>query len=362
MFDPRSQLPSSLTSITRIDRDHIYTFDAFYSSVVDDFDQPAGMSSARKANQASGIEIEHSRFSKPNHAAIKWTTGSSARFLQVNWTDPGQGRNISGFTSLDFRVGRMQSQIQEADTDFSIALVDQNSNQSVAIPVSRFIKLNGPANQEDLYQTVRIAIQEFALAPQTKIQGVRFIFDRSQKGEINLANVRFTRNDPTVFLSSINEQLTPLEPTEQETEAIDDIFQANVVNTGWTINDPAPKTPVKPAAKAEKKLKSQKAKIWKANFVRNSPSLNGEDGFEIAVQAEKIFPVEAELPTLNIAGNKISVSRYPSNGKTNVLIFSLNASEFAQLPAEGSAQVQYGRTNPVKIWQMPKFEKSRLGL
>lgn len=365
VFDPRSKLPESLTAITRVDRDHIYTFDSVFSAVVDDFDQPAGQSSARKANQAVGIEIENSRFSKPNHAEVKWTSSGSNHFLQVNWADPNQGRNISAYSSLDFRVGRMESQLNEPATDFSVVLIDQNNKASVAVPVSRLIQLTGPANPTDLFQTVRIPIQQFALAPQAKVQGVRFVFDKSLKGEINLANVRFTRNDPSLFTLSLQEPLTPLDPTEA-TDAIDDIFQANVEDTGWTINLPAPtpgpKARIKSATKTSKSTKPSKAHLLKANFVRGSAYLGGEDGFEIAVQAIERFPVEAQLPTLNIAGNRFSVSRYPSNGQTNILIFSMNTQDFKNLPAQGDAQVQYGRSNPSKVWQMPTFDKARLGL
>jgi hypothetical protein len=356
VFDPRSKLPTSLTSITRIDRDHIYTYDEMFSAVVDDFDQPTGQSSARKTNQASGIQVDNVREEKPNHAAVKWTASNAAKFLQVNWTDAGQGRNISAYTSLDFRVGRMQDQLGQPATDFSVVLIDADNKASSPVSVSRYIELTGPASYVDLYQTVRIPLQDFSLSADKKIQGVRFVFDKSPAGSLNFANVRFTRNDPGAFASSLTEILTPLEgtPSTEESEPLDP-FQTDVKNNGWTINLPAPTPP--PAAK---RVKSSRAKLLKAKFVANSPYFEGEPAYEIAVQAEKNFPVEAELPTLNIAGNKFSVSRYPSNGIMNVLIFSVNKSDFKKLPATGEAQVQYGRTNPSKIWKMPAFEKSSL--
>ena len=357
VFDPRTALPKSLTDVTRIDRDHIYTYDQMFSTVVDDFDQPTGQSSNRKSNLATGITVDNVRYSRPFYASIKWSETAGSRFFQTNWADPNKGRDTTAYTSLDFRVGRQQDQVSEPATDFSVQLVDQDSNVSAAVAVSQFINLTGPGNATNLFQTVRIPMQLFGLKPQAKIQGIRFNFDRSPKGAINLANVRFTRNDPTSFLSSISDQLAPIDIASED-DKVDDPFQANVNDlSNWL---PANENQKKAAATSKVIQKVSEAKFWKANFVQNSPYLRGESGYEVAVQAKKNFPAQDALPILNIGGNQFGVSRYPSNGKTDVLIFSINAYDFQRLPTNASAQVQYGKTNPSKIWKMPNFDKSKL--
>lgn len=362
VFDPRTKLPTSLTDVTRIDRDHIYTYDQMFSNVVEDFDQPTGKSSGRKANFATGITIEHIRNAKPFFASIKWTDSAPTRFFQANWADQNQGRDVTAYTSLDFRVAREQDQLAEPATDFSVQLIDQDSNASATVSISQFITLDGPGNAARLFQTVRIPLQMFGLKPQAKIQGVRFLFDRSPKGSVNLANVRFTRNDPNFFRATLSENLTPIDIEGQE-DLIDDPFAKDVNNSAWTI-DPPPNAPANTRKIKANSKKSNvfvgKAKLWKANFVRNSPYLNGESGYEVAVQAQKKFPVQDELAILNIAGNKFGVSRYAPNGKTDVLIFSINSYEFERLPRTAEAQIQYGKTNPMKVWKMPAFDKGKL--
>lgn len=109
------------------------------------------------------------------------------------------------------------------------------------------------------------------------------------------------------------------------------------------------------------KLVVNNAAVLATKSIRASKYLSGREALEIAVRTQEgVFPAEAQLPTLVMAGNKYSVSRYAPTGKLNSLIFSIPATEMAKLPAKGPMWVQYGRVNARKVWRMKNFVKSEL--
>ncbi len=354
LFDPSYLIPSDLSKITRVDRDHIYTFDRTFSAVVDDFDQPTGTSSSHKTNASSGVDVENELSTMPPREIVTWTTASANNFVQLNWADAGQGKNVSGYTSLDLRVGRQLDQIKEAPTLFSIALVDSKGRVSTPVSSAKYIDVSGPYNDETLYQTMRIPLGDFGLAGGVDIQGVRLIFDRSALGHLNFANVRFTANNPVAFMGSLNEPLpwqTPIVIPKEDEDLPTPPHQTPTTKVVNRPNGPNGNAP---------RMEISKADLLATKLVLNSKYMSGGPAIEVLVRASKgRFPVEAQLPTLVMAGNKFSVSRFAPTGRTDTMIFSISQKDVRALPSNGSMHIQYGRVSPRKFWRMEPFEKSQ---
>lgn len=380
MFDPSFNVPQALASITRIDRDNVYTIDRAYDAVVDDFENASGVSSNHKSNLANGVTVKNENAELPTRAVVEWTAAGTDHFMQMNWTDEGQGRDVSAFSSLDLRVGRPIDQIGEKSTEFSIALVDANGVLSASVPVTKYADVFGPGSNVDLYQTVRIPLADFALPAGFAVRGVRVIFDQTSKGSLHFANVRFASNDPCAFLASLNQALAPQDivPTAPSTPSAPNSNNNNrntsFVNNNSSSSSTNPLPPVPPnvtplfppntpatGSNAKARVVLKNAEIMGTKLVSSSKYLSGRAALEIAVASQDgLFMPEAQLPTLVMAGNKFSVSRYPPTGRLNALIFSVPKDEFARLPAKGAMWVQYGRTNARKVWRLPNFTKSEL--
>jgi hypothetical protein len=93
-------------------------------------------------------------------------------------------------------------------TTFSIQLVLANG-LSNAVSLCKYTDLRGPVSgvscanptgpciddphPHALLQTVRIPLGDFGSVDLTDVRGVRFSFNNTSSGSINLANIRFTR-------------------------------------------------------------------------------------------------------------------------------------------------------------------------
>ena len=351
LFDPAYLVPSSLSSITRIDRDNVYTFDRTFDVVVDDFDQASGISSNHKANSAVGVSIKNENAELPPRGEVAWTASGLDHYVQVNLTDAGQGRDVAPFTSLDLRVGRPLDQIHEPSTEFSVALVDSTGKLSLPVQITKFADIFGPGSEVNLYQTVRIPMAEFGVVRGTLIQGVRIIFDKTGKGELYFANVRLAINNPVAFASSLSQPLSPEDVVPSTKQSSDPDVGLNTPRNPTIVAaptpivppgtpNPLPSVPVIPnfgfnptAMMSSPKIKILQAQLLRTNVISSSKYLSGRAGVEIAVASKKgIFPAEAQLPTLVMAGNKFSVSRYAPTGKLGILIFSVPREDFARFP------------------------------
>ena len=343
MFEPQADQPSTLSQITRIDRDHVYTHDEFFSQRVDDFDQATGMSSNLVPNEAAGVDIANSKSELPARVSVVWKAAGADHYFQVNWTPEKQGRDLGLVTSLDFRVQRQMSMIGTADaTDFDIALVDADGNISQAVPVSSYNTLSGPANYTTVFNTVRIPIEEFKIAVGTKIRGVRFIFDKSDAGSLFFANVRFSANQPLSFHASLANPLPQNDVAPAPTP------------------EPAPAEPLVTIDSQVKLNEEHAASLAGLTIVKKSAALGGVAAVEIAVYSKDGFPAEDALPTLVMADHKFFVSRYSSENHLQTLIFTLPQGAFSALPNKGSMFVQYGHLQAHKFWRLPDYDKSHI--
>ena len=93
--------------------------------------------------------------------------------------------------------------------DFSIRLITATGGLSAAVPLSKYLTLDGPIggchyewiNQQSvsvcyrrpILQMVRIPLTDFAGVSLDKVIGVRIEFNKSPAGEIYVANIRFAK-------------------------------------------------------------------------------------------------------------------------------------------------------------------------
>lgn len=216
-FDPRFDPPSVVTSVTRVDRGFTPSPNLAVTTVFDDFDRALGTNYCAAANQCgSNItvinDVVQDHDPSVSAAVISWTSPGAGTYFQ----DHGQlGVGVSSFSTyrtLDFRVSRKESELNPAGpTNFSIQLVMADGTFSDPLELCTYVDLRGPVGgyekvfdqqgnfiswqekNHPILQTVRIPLNNFSNANLAAVRGIRFVFDGTPSGAINLANIRLTR-------------------------------------------------------------------------------------------------------------------------------------------------------------------------
>ena len=375
-FNPQFGVPDIVSSVTRVDRGFTDSPNSNVTLTFEDFDKPTGTNSYGVPNDASNITIKHSEctgnpttpcpLSVPNHntgdvafygprfgqqqtAAISWTAAGSNTYFQTNWKPTGQGTDITGFQTLDLRISRrcmgLVTVVPSCDhtnplnttdsTNFSIRLVQANGDLSDPVPLNAYTDLTGPvggmlsdgtANLHPILQTVRIPLGDFANVNLTQIRGVRLTFDDTPTGAIYVANIRLSTltglKDGTFAAAGVRKQ-----------GASGTMASASNITTG---------------------------KITRIHRIGAALALAGEPGVEIEVTSDTGFPVRNELAVLRIGSQLISVTRYPDNGDTHTLIFTLSDQQFALTNSGDEVWVQYGVGEPNVRWSFGRLNKTAL--
>jgi Bacterial Ig domain/IPT/TIG domain len=217
-FNTRYGLPSVVTSVTKVERGFMPSFDSVYNLVGDDFPQSVStdLCAAGSGDDCSGVTATvgtvDNHDSNLHAALINWLSSGANTYYQDNWAAAGSGIDVSSFLNLDFRISRQLNVVDNPPgrTTFSIQLVLANG---LSNPVSfcKYADLRGPVggvrctatsggtcvsfetNYHPILQTVRIPLADFGNVDLTKVRGVRFSFNNTSSGSINVANIRFTR-------------------------------------------------------------------------------------------------------------------------------------------------------------------------
>jgi hypothetical protein len=374
LFDSANPVPAKLAGITRIDRDYMSGFDLSQALLAEDFSRQVGRSTYGIENADAGIKIKHESGATPPVGDIRWETPSKGNFFQTNFAEGGlgNGKDVSKFKFLDFRVGRWLPREPDFElktsVNFSVQLVSEDNSVSSLVEIAPHSELFGPPHAfTDLTQTVRIPLTEFKNIDLQKVRGVRFVFNQTPSARIRLAHIRFgssidASSTPKSFDKSLNGNALFLldqpdaedeEGTEEELKNYlapeEEEYEENAENE---LNNPVNNTPTEPAT-------------WiRTQSVTTSRQLSGTSvgvpAVEITVQTASPggFPATGDLPVLNIANYRFPVSRYPSSGRLNTLTFSIPENVYRDLPAKGRAQVQYGIKKPSRIWTLPEFTKT----
>lgn len=336
-FNPQFQLPPVVTTNTRVDRGYTDSPDAGITTVFEDFDRPTGTNTYGFPNDASNIMITHG--SVPNHdpvqraGVISWTSPGANRYFQTNWAAAGDSIDISppiGYKTLDLRVSRQASPLNPVGpTNFSIRLAHDDGTLSGPVQLSSYTDLRGPVGSavgglHPILQTARIPLAAFPGADLTRIRSVRLTFDGTATGAIYVANIR---------LSSLSGS-----PGAGASEIVDNLEMNN------------PQNPMGVVYKGVNVI-SRVQNIPSADVLEDQPAV------EIEVTSSEGFPVRNELPVLRIGKQEALLSRYPNDGDTHKLIFTLTPEEFAQTSTGDPVTVQYGRDEPGEIWNAGLLDK-----
>jgi hypothetical protein len=379
-FDTAYSLPTVFSTITNIDREFIPGFELSKVLRVDDFTSPTGDNPAGTKNLISNVQVTHDSAAEPPVATVSWSQPGEDRFYQTNFADVGGGRDISSFDFLDFRVGRVLTDPEKElalPVDFGVQLVASDDTVSPIVAIGSYSKLLGPPNDNtELTQTVRIPTGKFgsiATGPMAKVRGVRFVFNSTNDSKIHLAHVRFgvasekITSYGTHSLAEIFEiqsaaallegkPLSLMDAKPAETTPADMILPADgshLLATPFELASPLSKTPF-----------SQRRGSWmRPRKIQKSRQIVGPQGsgaIELTVAATEQFPVMDALPVLNIENRLFPIARFPSNGKTHTMIFTISKASYDLLPDIGRAQVQYGLKTPSRVWSLPNFSKSAM--
>jgi hypothetical protein len=195
VFNPLYELPDSISSITRVEREFSLSPNAKTTPRLESFTALAPRNSHKHAlNQASGVQVNHFTLAQTvlPVGQVAWSAAGEGTFLQLNWTRPGTGQDASALQTLDFRVGPdMEAPAFEAPADFSIALVDASEAVSAKVRVGEWVEILGLAKPTvQSFQTVRIPLALFTGVDLARLRGVRVIFDRTPAGQLLFASFR----------------------------------------------------------------------------------------------------------------------------------------------------------------------------
>jgi hypothetical protein len=95
--------------------------------------------------------------------------------------------------------------------------------------------------------------------------------------------------------------------------------------------------------------------------VPSSPALEDKPGVEIEVVSSEPFPARNQTVLLRIGKSDFTISRYPEDGNTNTLIFTLTPEEFDQIATDDPVTVRYGREVSYDERDFGPIDKSMLG-
>jgi len=299
-FNPQFDLPAGLTALTRVDRGYTDTPHTSVTRVFEDFINATGIGQYGIPTESAGLMVTH--ITVPNHdpvqrsARILWTDPGG--YLQTNWTAADSGRDVSDARTLDLRVSRAFSPLNDpvlGTTNFSIQLSMADGSLSSPVQLSTYTNLTGPvgsppANRHPILQTARIPLGDFAGADLTQLRGVRFTFDITPTGWIWLANVRLSNitglgggEEPGAMPQGASSA-----PALDELHLLDGSAEAMDVEIG-------------PAA---------------------GRGGGANDRREITIRRKLgRFVVGDALPTLRVGGKTLTTSRYGDRGETNTLVF-----------------------------------------
>lgn len=210
-FNPLYSLPESVTKLTQVDRNYALTLASKKTKIVADFNVESGKNNLGFNNTTNNITfkqilLDEYDMTEQKIADISWQSASHDTYFETPVANAQQGVDLKNFATLDFRIARADSKLNtEKQTDFSIALVDNEGRSSNIIPVSNYTIVNGPTlvsagdgsdEYPDTYpiilKTVRIPLTEFIGVNLSSIRSIKFTFEKSNSGELYFGNIRFS--------------------------------------------------------------------------------------------------------------------------------------------------------------------------
>jgi hypothetical protein len=203
-----------------------------------------------------------------------------------------------------------------------------DGSMSGSVLLSTYVDLRGPVGTapnllHPILQTARIPLSDFANADLTNIRGVRFTFDVSAAGAINLSDIRLSPfsgpPDPSIPTTSINSPATSPMLTAGD---------VNVIKAVRTLT--------------------------------SSATLKGAAAVEFEVQSNRLFTVHDNLFVMRIGNLSSVMSRYSASGATDTLIFTFAVDILGQSLGGQPVTVQFGLEPSAQDWNFGPLDPSRL--
>ncbi|MBC7882127.1 MAG: hypothetical protein H7Y37_12440 [Anaerolineae bacterium] len=318
-FNPQFEVPTNVSSVTRIERGFSETANSTITKVVEDFDLQTGSSSSGLPEVVSNVIVSHRSVFEHDTVQragfLSWTVGGTNTFYQSDVTKT-IGLDLNAYKTFELRL---ENQLPTtAPTDFSIALVYSDNTLSTPVLLSSYLDLIGPVGGplttlHTMLQSTRIPLADFGVTGgrsglAKRLKGVRLIFNGTPSGAIIVANMRLSTLDPLQGASAARQQ-SGLELARLTQATLE---PAKVITEGNAI------------------IGLRKA----------------ANGFvELELSSKTTFPVRNELAVLRIGNHEFALSRYPASGETDRLIFSLSEADFAKVQSNEAVTLQYGRGN-----------------
>jgi hypothetical protein len=334
-FDPAFAVPSSVSTLTRVDRGFTPSPGAAVTKVVENFDKPTGTSSYGHPNNATNVTVAHGPV--PDHdralpaATLTWTSPGPSTYFQTNWTEEGKAIDISPYRTLDLRVARQANDLNPTgNTTFTIRLVHADGTLSAPVPLARHASLTGPVGVLDeggkpqphaILQTVRIPLTEFGTDLARGVRGVRMTFDETPSGAIHVAGIRLSK-------------------------------QKDLPST------PAPATG--PTATKYHQTPGKPPEVGAVVGIHHLPTTSADRHANIAITVTTPagFPVRDELVELRIGTRAIHRSAYTKSDLSQ-LTFTLTPEEWNAARTGDPMTVGYGRQTVTTLGKLDKAALDR---
>jgi hypothetical protein len=328
-FNPLSALPSELTQVTEIGRDFAPTSHATDTLVFDDFDQSTGTNSYGYQNIMQNVTVTHAG-TQPKRAELSWTTSGQQVLFESVWAAPQQGKDIHEYATFDFRVSRFAHKTNpKPETDFDISLVDAEGKVSNSVAISDFIILDGPVGyttwnnspNSHVFKTVRIPLTKFSGVNLSNIHSIKFIFNKTESGAINLANLRLQKN----YGEGYNEQSVPSLLIQRQ--------QTRLTHAQTPAHPTVSMPEVPQNLNTIREISIQKV---------STRSTTTAPAIEIKLASTVPFLVKDALPTLMVGDKHITRSRYSDREYSKEITFIVSKQEYEKLDKNKAVYVIYG--------------------
>lgn len=291
IYDPSMAMPTQISQVTRIDRNYVATVASPWVSTYEISDL--------KIDQQiyNGTQLKIVRL--PAHTSdlqglqIEWNQKGPDVYYQLPLSQ-GHGTDLKDVAFISLRLNRTSlDEDAIATQDFSLILVDSDQKMSKAVRLKEFIDLV-PTVDHGLLMTVKIPVSAFSgLYNQSRVQGLRFVFDQTAQGKIYVTQ-------PSLLKKGFQEDLS--------------ISLLDLPPSPFLSARPKPRP-----SKDQFVTPPLKTRLFAGR------TQQGQESDFIEIQIDKKFPVRDALPVLKIGEAIYRSGRFPSDGSTDRMIFEIGS-------------------------------------
>jgi hypothetical protein len=270
---------------------------------------------------------------------------ASERFLEVPFSAAPGGLDLSGYTHLDFRVGRAEAEDPLTPTPLVVQLLNADGSLSEPVDASAHgVRLDGPVGgpfgTHVVLQTARMPLTAFVSATRAALRGVRFGFPGAAGARLFLGSVR-------AALGSAS--LSPVQATAQQGRpGAGSVVPSDPGGAGAPLV-----SDVIPGARPRvvRQLSVDGNAVVALRSVENHR-------IELELTTPQAFQAQGDQLVLDIGDQRATQSRHPAGSLTRV-VFTLDARFFVNTRDGERIRVRYA-SNDARQWDFGPLDKSRL--